>query len=129
MSLSEALVAEFERRRAVNPRYSLRAFARVLGFSHSSISRLCCGRQPSARAVELLGRQLGWSEARIRATVIAQHVGRLRALASSRGFVADARWLASRSGLSLDAVQLALHEAVRTRRITMTSARAWTVET
>ena len=128
MNLADDLRAEFDRRRSLNPRYSLRAFARSLRVSHSSLSRLSRGQRPSPRAVESLGRRLGWSDAQIRAVVVGQRVEQLRDLAASRGFVADARWLASRTGLPLDDIQLALHEAVRTHRLTMTSAQAWTVE-
>lgn len=128
MLLTDALRAEFDRRRAVNPRYSLRAFARALGTSHSSLSRLSRGQRPSARAVASLGRRLGWSDAHIHEAVARVRVTQLQRVAARHGFVADARWIAARTGWSLDEVQIALHDALRTRRLAMTSAHAWTAE-
>lgn len=128
MSLADALRAEFDRRRATNVRYSLRAFARALGVSHSSLSRLVRGQRPSVRAIAALGPRLGWSDAHVRDTVARRRVDVLRALAGTRGFVADARWIAARTGLSLDHVQIALHDAVRTRRLSLSSTRVWTAE-
>lgn len=127
MTFNDALIAEFNRRRDANPRYSLRAFARALGISHSSASRLCRGRRPSAQVVALLGPRLGWSGVQVAAAVARTRVDHLRDLAAGP-FVVDARWIASRTGMSLDDVQVALHEAVRTGRLTMTSTTAWTVE-
>lgn len=128
MTLVDALHAEFTRRRALNPRYSLRAFSGALGTSHSSLSRLARGRPPSARAIATLGRRLGWSEAAIGGAVARRRVDQLHDLAAQPGFIADLRWVAARTGQSLDQVQVALHDAVRTRRIAMSSAHVWTVE-
>jgi transcriptional regulator with XRE-family HTH domain len=41
----ERLRQEFARRRATNPRYSLRGFARFLGLEHSTLSQILRGRR------------------------------------------------------------------------------------
>jgi transcriptional regulator with XRE-family HTH domain len=118
--------AELARRRSVNHRYSLRALARSLGTSHSLLSRLCHrGRRPSPSTIAALGARLGWTAARIDEATRAERVDRLCARAAQRGFDTDVRWLATRLGMSMDDVQVALHEAVRTGRLTMSSRRRW----
>ena len=123
------LNTELARRRSVNPRYSLRAFARSLGTSHSLLSRLCRrGRRPSPSTVATLGTRLGWTATRIDEAVRAERVNQLCARSAQRGFQADVRWLATRLGMSMDQVQLALHEALRTRRIAMSRPGIWAKE-
>ena len=129
VTFAAALHAEFIRRRSVNRRYSLRAFAAALGISHSAASRLRRGgQQPSDTTIMRIGRRLNWSASRIASFIVEQRISRLTAAASSREFVADARWLASRTNLSLDDIQLILHDALRTGRLEMTTADSWTVK-
>ncbi|MEZ5293669.1 MAG: hypothetical protein R2745_21475 [Vicinamibacterales bacterium] len=129
MTLGTALAAEFDRRQRRNPRYSLRAFAKSLGVSHSAISRLHRHeRRPSDRTIAVLGARLGWTSARVAAAQHRERVDRLRALAAAPGFTADARWIASRTAMSLDDVQVALQEALRTGALTMPAADRWRVE-
>jgi hypothetical protein len=124
-----ALTDEFARRRAVNPRYSLRAFARALGTSHSLLSRVCRhDRRPAAATVAAIGPQLGWGPTRIADATRQAQVDHLCRIAASRGFRPDARWIATRLGAPLDQVQIALQEALRTERLTMTSTSSWTRE-
>ena len=128
VSFSTVLDAEFRRRRSANPRYSLRAFALAVGKSHSALSRLRNGRQRASDATVIsIGRRLGWTSARMTALIRDERIARLQDVASSSGFVPDARWIASRANLTLDAVQLALQEAVRSGRLEMNSRNAWTV--
>ncbi|MGE0812706.1 MAG: hypothetical protein AB7O28_09210 [Vicinamibacterales bacterium] len=129
MTLGTALAAEFDRRRRHNPRYSLRAFARSLGASHSAVSRL--RRQecrPSDRTLAVLGGRLGWSAPEVVAAQRRERVDRLRALAAAPGFAADARWIAQRTAMSLDEVQVALQEALRLGTLAMPAADRWRVE-
>lgn len=56
MSFREVLQEELIRRRARNPRYSLRAFARALALDHSSLSQLLRGRRRvTTRAIRRIG--------------------------------------------------------------------------
>lgn len=123
------LLAEFERRRAANPRYSLRRFAQVLGTSHSSLSRLYHGVQrPRPATIAALGPRLGLTPLAIADAIRRLQVERLRDAVASPTFQADARWLATHANLSLDDVQLALHEALRTGQLTMAAAGRWQTE-
>lgn len=129
MDFVAGLRAEFERRRAANPRYSLRRFAQTLGTSHSSLSRLYRGAQrPRAATIAALGPRLGLTPLVIADAIRRLQVDRLRDAAASPTFRADARWLAAQANLSLDEVQLALHEALRTGRLTMATAGRWQTE-
>lgn len=120
--------AAFERRRAANKRYSLRAFARGIGISHSAAGRILKGtQQPSDATIIQAGTRLGWDAARVSCLLREERVRRLQSLALSPAFTADARWIASRANLPLDEVQIALHEALRTGRIAMTTPHTWKV--
>ena len=123
------LQAEFERRRATNPRYSLRRFAQALDISHATLSRLCQRRhRPRAATVAALGPRLGLTTAAVLAAIRHGNVERLRDATKAPRFRADARWLAAHANLSLDEVQLALQEGLRTRRLTMAAAGRWRAE-
>ncbi len=57
MSVSTFLQDEFERRRARNARYSLRAFARALEIDHSTLSKKVRGKRAVPdRTLEQLAR-------------------------------------------------------------------------
>jgi transcriptional regulator with XRE-family HTH domain len=123
------LCAEFDRRRAVNPRYSLRRFANALGTSHSALSRLGRGaHRPGPATIAALGPRLGLSPGEIASAIRRLQVDRLRDVAASPEFRADARWLATQANLSLDDVQVALQEALRTGRLRMAAAGRWDTE-
>ncbi len=128
MKLATDLARVFERRRAINPRYSLRAFARSIGISHSAVSRILKGAQrPSAATIIHAAGRLGWDAAYVESVMRAERLERLQCTAASSEFVTDARWIASRTNLSLDEVQLALHEGLRQGHIHMTAPHTWKV--
>lgn len=123
------LHGEFERRRARNPRYSLRAFARQLATDHSAISRILKdGRRLTPTRVRALGERLGLTVAEINAACLHEQMQLVALLVSRPGFRPDARWIAMRTGMSIDDVNVALHLLVHTHRLTMTSAFTWTTE-
>ena len=129
MDFVALLQAELRRRRATNPRYSLRRFAQALGISHATLSRLCQRRQqPRAATITALGERLGLAAPGVAAAIRRTDVDRLLKATRSPRFKADARWLAAHVNLSLDDVQLALHEGLRTRRLTMAAASRWRAE-
>jgi transcriptional regulator with XRE-family HTH domain len=121
------LQAEFERRRATNPRYSLRAFAQFLGTDHATLSQVLRGkRRVTARSVRTLGRKL-----RLAAAVIAEHCSiehetALAALVQQPGFRADSRWIAITAGIPLDEVNVTLQRLLRKRKLVM-EGRAWAI--
>jgi DNA-binding Lrp family transcriptional regulator len=54
--------AELKRRCESNPRYSLRAFSRMLGISHSVLSTVLSGKRPlSRKTAEQIAERLAWS--------------------------------------------------------------------
>lgn len=123
-----ALTNTLHQRQAVNARYSLRAFARSIGVSHSASSRLLNRRQhPTDATIRRVGARLGWSLDRVTALIRAEHWHRLAVAAGSPHFTPDGRSLASRANLSLDDVQIALHEALRTNKLEMKTDKQWRV--
>lgn len=126
MTTADRVRAEFERRRAINPSFSLRAFARRLGISHSALSRVCRGRShASAATLAKLESRLGAHAVSAAESERSQRLARLAALLARPGFTADARWLAVRLGLSLDDVQVAIQDALRAGQMTMVAPGTW----
>jgi hypothetical protein len=129
MDLRALISAEFLRRRKRNPRYSLRAFARDLGTHHSTLARLLQRRRRlTSRTVRSPGARLGLGGADLAHACITEHTDIILDLARRRGFCADSRWIATRSGLPLDEVNVALHQLVHSGRITMSSPSTWIPE-
>lgn len=127
VTFREALHTEFLARRRRNARYSLRAFARFLGVDHSTLSQILRSRRSlSPRMVALLGRKLGLSAtfvAEARHQQIAESVLRLT---RSKSFRPNSRWIATRTGLPLDAVNSALDHLIRHGDLVMDSTEHWT---
>jgi hypothetical protein len=127
MDLRALLREEFDRRRSRNPRYSLRAFARQLGTHHSTLSRLLVGgRRLTSERVRSLGARLGLGTRQIAGACLHENMKRVAALASRPTFRANTRWIATRTGLSIDDVNVALQFLLFTQRMTMTSMTEWT---
>jgi uncharacterized protein (TIGR02147 family) len=65
-SSAELLKEEFARKLRMNPKYSLRAFSKLLGVSPGELSELLNGKRPLTvkRAHQIAGR-LGWSDAEL----------------------------------------------------------------
>ena len=128
MAFREILQQELEQRKARNPRYSLRAFARVLHLDHASLSQILRGRRRlTPRTIRRLGAIL-----RVPPRELDEHCAHendqivLRAIATTK-FRPDSRWIASLAGIPLDDVNIALQRLVRTGVLTMTSTRRWEV--
>jgi transcriptional regulator with XRE-family HTH domain len=59
--LRSILESEFARRRQVNPRYSLRAFARSVNLEHSTLSQLLCGKRAMTwKSIRQISTRLRW---------------------------------------------------------------------
>ena len=126
------LHAEFERRRRTNRRFSLRAFAAVLGLDSSTVSQILRGRRRlSARMTEAVCTRLALpareqdalvGEARTRA-----HERRILRQVARAGFVARSRPLARSLRLRTDDVNAALARLLREGRVQMLSTTHWAV--
>jgi transcriptional regulator with XRE-family HTH domain len=126
MDLPAMLGTELARRRARNPRYSLRAFARALGTHHSTLSQILHRRRRlTARAIEQLGARLGLSTSEIREARREENCTTVLSLTSDPRFRADSRWIAMMAGIPLDDVNVALHWLLHSRRLVMRSRTTW----
>jgi plasmid maintenance system antidote protein VapI len=124
----EALSADFDRRRAHNSRYSLRGFARALSVHHASLSRLLNGTQPvQARTILALGPRLGLSSSQLAAMVAREDAAAVIAGIGRPSFRPDSRWLATRAGIPVDRVNIAIEALIRGGRLRMVSTREWHV--
>lgn len=149
---------EFEARRAVNRRYSLRAFATLLGADHASLSQILRGKRsvpverigPWARKLKLapeegavyaaVGR-IADEDARLREEELRRWAAEMLALLtqpvhreilrlSRRGdFRADSRWIAAEAGVGIDEVNLALSRLVGLGLLEMEASGKWTDRT
>jgi hypothetical protein len=96
MRLRSVLQTELARRQQLNPRYSLRAFARSMGLDHSTVSQLMRGKRPVTRkSVRSLAGSLRWNGTSV-----------LKAGQATVHF--DSRVIAQDLGLSVDEVNIAL---------------------
>ncbi len=127
------LTEELERRRAGNPRYGVRAFARQLGVSPAQLSQMLSGKRPvSRRMADLIMGPLGISEIERRLleqahlpdhkpTLEEEHFGLIAhwshfailCLAEIKDNRADTRWIARRLNLSHQDAREALERLTR----------------
>jgi hypothetical protein len=150
----ERLLRELEARRQTNPRYSLRAFAALLGTDHSTLSQVFRGKRPiPVSNLRQWGRKLALSSEEVAAYIAAEHVPpdetvgrqeRLRhwsaealAIAVDRihwqviqmlrtaEFRPDTRWIATQLGVSVDQVNVALSRLLRLQLLEMGPAGRW----
>lgn len=128
MELRTRLQDEFNRRVERNPRYSLRAFGRVLRLHHTTLARLFKGDRTASRAlIRRVATRVGLSPDALQATLIAEDARRVIAAASEPDFRADCRWIAMKSGVEVDDINRALHFLIHQRRLVMTSPTTWTI--
>lgn len=126
MTFRTLLQAELDRRRAINARYSLRAFARALSVDHSTLSQILRGkRRLTARNVQALGRRLRLPAHEIAEHAAIEHETAILEAVGRPGFRADSRWLASVTGIPVDAVNTTVQRLLRKRRLTMTARDRW----
>src|SRR3954447_4373844 len=108
------LVAERERRRAANARYSLRSFGRDLGVDHATLSQILRGkRRLTARTVRALGRKLRPPAAQIGELCALENESAVLAAIDRPNFQADSRWIATVVGIPLDEVNVAIQRLLR----------------
>jgi hypothetical protein len=125
--LRDVMAAELERRRRGNPRYSLRRFARFVGLHHATVLRVLGGRLATERTVRAVARRIGIDAADV-ARILASEDATAIVLAIGRpDFRPDSRWLATRTGLSIDRVNVVLQDLLRTGGLRMVAAGTWLV--
>jgi plasmid maintenance system antidote protein VapI len=128
MRFRDAVAAEFERRRKQNPRYSLRAFARGMCVHHSTLSRLLAGTQPvHSHTIGTLGARMGLSARQIQSFAAHEDIAAVIRRIERSTFRPDSRWLATRCGISVDRINIALQRLLRCGRLRMISADEWLV--
>jgi hypothetical protein len=131
-SIESMLMAEFERRRRANARFSVRSFALVLRLDSASLSQLLRGRRRlSARAAASVAMRLGIPprerDAAVNESLRRSHERRLLRQIARAGFVPSSRGLARRLRLRTDDVNAALTRLLRDGRVTMISPARWVV--
>jgi len=120
------LQAEFERRRAANRRYSLRAFARSLAVDHSALSQILRGkRRITARSVRELGSKLALDAPAVAEHCAAENEAAILDAIGRSNFRADSRWLSTMSGVPLDQVNVTLQRLLRKGLLVMLSRQRW----
>jgi hypothetical protein len=96
MRFRAVIAYEFARRRQVNPRYSLRAFAASLGMEHATVSQLLRGTRPiTGKSMRVIGTKLRWNGSTV--------LGR-----AALPVKFDSRHIARSLNLSVDEVNVAL---------------------
>lgn len=126
MRFRGAVRAEFERRRAVNPRYSVRGFAGALGVHHATLSRLLRGRRAvPQRTVRAVGKSLGLSAGDIARFIATENAVAVVSAIRHPAFRPDCRTLAVTAGISIDNVNIALHTLLSGGRLEMISPTTW----
>ena len=126
MDLVRKLDEQFAARQARNSCYSLRAFAWDLGIDHSALSKILRRRRPvTPRVMRLLGTRLGFEPAEIEEACLNYQADAVLRRMSVPGFRTDIRWIAERTGLPIDAVNIALNRLLIRGDLRMASAGQW----
>jgi transcriptional regulator with XRE-family HTH domain len=126
MDIRILIGSEFLRRRNINRRYSLRAFARFLGTDHATLSQILRHRRRlTARSIRSLGRRLGLGDLAIARACIAENMEAIIRVVGSQRFQPSSRWIAMKTFIPMDDVNIAIHELLRDGRLVMTSHRTW----
>jgi hypothetical protein len=118
--------AELERRRRVNPRFSLRAFARQLRVDHSALSQLLRRRRRlTVRMVQELGARLRLEQQVIDGACAAEDDAAVLSVVPAPDFRAESRWIASKIGIRVDRVNMSLTRLLCSGRLVMASRKEW----
>lgn len=143
----EFLRKQFEARRARNPAYSLRAFAKQLAVDHSTLSQILRGRRPlTDKQVSRLGERLGLGPELIAPFLTTapkkpkdkkalsletfevlsqwQHAAILE-LTHVKDFQPDSRWIARTLGLTVHEVNVAIVRLIQLGLLELKSRTSW----
>ena len=114
MSVSTFLHDEFERRRARNARYSLRAFARALEIDHSTLSKMGRGKRAVPDfMLERIARRLGMAKAELEHRCEMEQLDEVVLSVVIDGSEHSSQRLAAQIGVEVDQVNIALHRLMR----------------
>jgi len=155
-SFRQLLQEELTRRCALNPRYSLRAFARRLEVHHSTLSQILRGkRRLTPRGIGKFGQLLGVEAGEIAAWIAREgahspgvdersrrevarvareaaavlngwHHFAILELTRLETFRPDSRWIAQVLGITPDEVNIAVQRLVRMKLLDMNAPDRWT---
>lgn len=129
MRFRETLRAEWDRRRADRPTYSLRRFALLLGVHHATVARLLQGSGPvPERTIHRLATRVGIAPLAAERMCAMEREDAVLGAVGRPGFRPDTRWLASTSGIPIDQINITLQTLLRTGRLRMVSERIWITE-
>ena len=119
---------ELARRRRINPSYSTRALARSLGMHHATLSRLLRGHtRASPATLRSVAARLGVRPAHVAELLAANDALRVETALARRGARPSSRWIASVTGLDVDAVNVALQRLLAAGSLRMASRDRWGV--
>jgi hypothetical protein len=123
------LQEELARRTQRNPRYSLRAFARDLEMDHATLSQLLRNKRTlTSTVVRRLGAHLGMGPAAIHEACVQQDAAAILRLLATGNFRTHSRWIAQRTGIAMDQVNIALHWLLRNRKLAMHGPDRWILQ-
>ena len=128
MSFRHVLVSTLQKRQWTNRAYSIRAFARDVGVSHTVLSRVLRGeRRLTPRTIRRVGNRLRLESAVIERACVEANSEWIAEFIARDGSLASTRALAVQAGIPLDDVNVAIHNLIYTRRLTMQSPTSWTL--
>jgi DNA-binding transcriptional regulator YdaS (Cro superfamily) len=129
MRFRDLLRDELDRRRARNRRYSLRSFARFLGVDHSTLSQIIRGRRRlTPRTIGPMGERLGLAANVLRECAAGENDAVVLRVVTRASFRPDVRWIAVRTGLTIDDINISLHRLLHGRALAMVSRDSWISE-
>jgi transcriptional regulator with XRE-family HTH domain len=126
VDLKQMLRTEFTQRHGRNARYSLRAFARDLGTDHATLSQILRDRRGlSSRMIHRFGERLDLPCALLTEACVQQDAEAILRMASKPAFRTHSRWIAARTGISVDAVNIALQRLLHRGDLAMRATDHW----
>jgi hypothetical protein len=126
VDLRQVLRTEFAQRRGRNARYSLRAFARDLGTDHATLSQILRNRRGlSSQMIHRFGERLDLPCSLLSEACVQQDAEAILRLASKPAFRTHSRWIATRTGISVDAVNIALHHLLHCGDLVLRTTDHW----
>ena len=154
LTFRERLTKEFDTRRALNKRYSLRAFASLLDVDHATLSQILRAKRsvpverigswarklklmPEEAAVYAAVARIADENARSREEQLRHWAAEMLALLTQPAhreilrlsrldaFRADSRWLAGKIGISVDEVNIALTRLLRLKFLEINADGLW----
>ena len=129
MDLRQLLARELSTRRALDRRYSLRRFAAALGVHHATLHRIVVhGSRCRSNTIARIGELLGLPPGEVARLAVEERALALRAIIGRHDFTARTRWIAIRTGLTMDDVNIALRQLLHVGLLRMRSANSWTSE-